>query len=118
MKIAVPSNDKKTVFLRTGRAEAYMIYETDDGKIIKSYHRPLPEDLVHKHEHGHHGHHGGHRHSHRGLCSFLKDCDVVLLNHIGPHLKETFDECRIRYKMMRQKIAEEAVKEYLEMQYG
>jgi len=58
VKIAIPTDDGKTVASHFGRAEYFMIVELQDGKEIA---RRLSENL-HARGHGHHGHHGYHEH--------------------------------------------------------
>jgi len=54
MKIAVATNDRKTIARRTGRAKEFAFYEIDDqGKIIRVYY----EENRHKHDDEEEHHH-------------------------------------------------------------
>ncbi|WP_448376292.1 NifB/NifX family molybdenum-iron cluster-binding protein [Fervidobacterium sp.] len=58
MRIAIPTDDSRTVEDHFGRAEYFMIVEIENGKEIS---RSLSENL-HAKGHGHHGHHEHHNH--------------------------------------------------------
>ncbi len=42
MKIAIPTNDKESVFPRTGQAHGYMIYHVEDNHIKGKFSVPMP----------------------------------------------------------------------------
>jgi len=56
MKVAIPTDDGKTVASHFGEAEYFMIVEFEDGKEVS---RRLSENL-HARGHGHHGYYGHH----------------------------------------------------------
>lgn len=112
MKIAIPTNDKKFVFPRTGQAHGYMIFHVEDNKIKGKFYKVLPSDIRHKHDHQDESE----EHTHEDLCEFLENCDMVLVKNIGKHLKSDFDRRRIPYKKIRKEILDEVILEYLEEQ--
>ena len=79
MKIAIPTNDKETVFPRTGQAHGYMIYHVENNSIKGKFYKALPLNLRHKHDHQDESK----GHSHRDLCQFLEECDLLLVKNIG-----------------------------------
>ena len=88
MKIAVVSDDAQTISAHFGRAEYYLIFAIEDGKIIKKETRTKPG---HKpsdgEEHEHHSEpHDIEPHSevrHSNMMDVIMDCDVVLTRGMG-----------------------------------
>jgi predicted Fe-Mo cluster-binding NifX family protein len=110
MKIAIPTNDKKSVFPRTGQAHGYMIFHIEGNRIKGKFYKALPADLRHKHDQQDESE----EHTHEDLCEFLENCDLVLVKNIGKHLKYDFEKRRIPYKKIRKNMLDEAIKEFLE----
>ena len=112
MKIAIPTDDGKTVASHFGRAGYFMIVELQDGKEIA---RRLSENL-HARGHGHHGHHEhheehenheghghgwhhgnhsfgeGHHHGHEDVFASTGEIQAVIAVRIGPHMFEDLKE--------------------------
>jgi predicted Fe-Mo cluster-binding NifX family protein len=87
MKIAVPTNDGKSISEHFGRSESFLVYEVENGQ-IKS--RETRANLMnHSHEQGDcHLHTGGGQQSHAGILSALAGCDVVLCAGMGQRAAE------------------------------
>ncbi len=82
MKIAIPTNDKKHLFKRSGRAEGFLVADVSDTE-----HAIKDERLnTHSHHH-HHGHNeeSEHGHSHKEIVDALSDCSYLVVNVIGKH---------------------------------
>ncbi len=95
MKIAIPSNDGKTVSKHFGRSEGFIIVEIEDNKIINKAYKK--NDFTGhaqglSHEHTAHGH--GH-HSHEGIFKALGDCSVVIAGGMGQKLYKDFQEKKV-----------------------
>jgi predicted Fe-Mo cluster-binding NifX family protein len=112
VKIAIPTDDGKTVASHFGRAGYFMIVELQDGKEIA---RRLSENL-HARGHGHHGHHEhheehenhegyghgwhhgnhsfgeGHHHGHEDVFASTGEIQAVIAVRIGPHMFEDLKE--------------------------
>lgn len=112
MKIAIPTDDGKTVASHFGRAGYFMIVELQDGKEIA---RRLSENL-HSRGHGHHGHHEhheehenhegyghgwhhgnhgcgeGHHHGHEDVFASTGEIQAVIAVRIGSHMFEDLKE--------------------------
>ncbi len=81
MRIAIPTNDKITIFKRTGRADAFLIFEIDQVSVKEvDYRKNLHNHDDHEHSEDHHNH------SHDELVETLSDCSFVLVNVIGKNL--------------------------------
>ncbi|MCB9418728.1 MAG: dinitrogenase iron-molybdenum cofactor biosynthesis protein [Ardenticatenaceae bacterium] len=90
MKIAVITDDGKTISAHFGRAEKCAVIEVEDGNVVGRELRDKPghaggeHDHDHDHEHDHQGgshHHGQHR-FHEKLA-VMDDCQVVLCRGMG-----------------------------------
>jgi predicted Fe-Mo cluster-binding NifX family protein len=132
MRIAIPTNDRETLFLRTGRAKEFAVYSIDDKKANFVEYRSNPhqhdsEDDRRKHNHhGHHSHHlehgyhhehdndHHHGHNHRDMAAAFKDCYALLLNHAGTHLREDFKSAGIFLFKTSKNNLDEIVKTFAE----
>ena len=128
MKIAFPTNDRKTIAKRTGRCKEFVIYDLDDSKIIDvSYHENTHEH--HDHEQGHGGRHGeghshGHgnhdhkkgegEHSHEEMGELLKDVDVLVVGRVGKFMKKSLEGFGIKHQLTKKIEIQEVVDEFLE----
>ena len=108
MRVAIPTNDKETIFKRTGRADGFLIIDVDNNGFDVIDYRI--------NTHGHHHHHGeahdSHDHSHKEIVDSLKDCEYLIVNMIGKHFGKDINKAGIKvYKTDKQNI-EEAVLEF------
>lgn len=110
MKIAIPTNDKETVFQRTGQAHGYMIFHVENNHIKGKFYKALPSDMRHKHEHQDESK----EHSHKDLCQFLEGCDLLLIKNIGKHLQHDFKENRVFFEKTKETLVEGAIQKYLD----
>jgi len=123
MKIAVPvESDKSTIARKTGQATFFAIYENE--KVV--------DFVPNRHGRANHGvgegvggAHHKHEHmqneesvnSHKKDISEISDCDVILLQVVGEHMKQALISMGIDVKKVRQKdgnTADEVVKNFLE----
>ena len=91
MKIAIPTNDRISLFNRTGRAKEFAIYDIHHGKSDFIEFRENPHKH-HDHEEDEHDHDD---HSHADVVGALKDCDALLVKTAGQHFRRDFDEADI-----------------------
>lgn len=66
-RIAIPSDDRRTVAQHFGRAAGFLVFEYDGGALTSEY-RPLTEGTAHDHER---------------IVDVLRDCDVVIAGGMG-----------------------------------
>jgi len=129
MKIAFPTNDRKTIAKRTGRCKEFVIYDLEDSKIVDiSYHENTHDDHDHHHgrghghrhdDHGHgHGHHdhkkGEGEHSHEEMGVLLKNVDVLVVGRVGKFMKKALEGFGIKHQLTKKIEIQEVVDEFLE----
>lgn len=94
MKIAIPTNDKKQLFKRSGRAEGFLVIDVSGSEyVIKGY-----RFNTHSHHHHHHGHdeESEHGHSHKEIVDALSDCSYLVVNVIGKHFLHDLQNAGIK----------------------
>lgn len=89
MKIAVATDDFKTVTGHVGRCNGFLIYEIVDQKINRVEKRDN-NFTNHKHNAGGHSHNHDHASSHSGLIIGLQDCSHLICHSAGWRLEEDF----------------------------
>ena len=96
MKIAIVTDDGKTISAHFGRARHFLVATVEEGKLIDREMRPKAghhdfvdggqEGTGHDHEHDHgegHGHGAGTRERHPRMFAAIADCTVVLARGMG-----------------------------------
>ncbi len=89
MKIAVVTDDEKTVCQHFGRASLYMVYTVEDGKIAgKEKRAKFGHNQVggHGHEGGQGGPHGfdaAAQDRHTAMADAIRDCRIVIAGGMG-----------------------------------
>ncbi|MFZ2323583.1 MAG: NifB/NifX family molybdenum-iron cluster-binding protein [Ignavibacteriaceae bacterium] len=113
MKIAVATDDNQTVAGHVGRCGTFIVFETDESKILN---KEIRENSFthHKQLEEHNEEHGQHRgHNHHSLIDGLKDCAALIFNHGGWRLIEDLKAHNIIPVLTDEKLAEDAVSKYL-----
>jgi len=90
MKIAVVTDDEKTISAHFGRAQLYVVYTVENGQVIGQETRPKANHSQFAHEHHHHGEHGdshgmdpGSQRRHGQMMGTIQDCEVLLGRGMG-----------------------------------
>jgi predicted Fe-Mo cluster-binding NifX family protein len=126
MKIAVVTNNGRTVSQHFGRARYYKIYTIEDNQVKSSEMRE--RNTGHfggGHGHGHHSHHEEHgqgRHGygaeafgrHAAMLKELSDCNVLIAGGMGMGAYENFRSAGMDVILTDERYADEAVKLYLD----
>ncbi|MDY0081795.1 MAG: NifB/NifX family molybdenum-iron cluster-binding protein [Ignavibacteriaceae bacterium] len=116
MKIAVVTDNELNVAGHAGRCRVFLVFETENKKIINKEVRI--NTFTHHRQHGHNQHehhHGeGHNHSHNALIDGLKDCEVLIFNHGGRRLVDDLKTNNIKPILTDEELAEDAVLKYLD----
>jgi predicted Fe-Mo cluster-binding NifX family protein len=109
MRIAIPTNDKETIFKRSGQAKGFLIADvTDNGFVEVDYRKNS-----HSHDHGsHHGEHEHHGHSHKEITEALSDCDYMVVNMVGKHFGGDLRDAGIKIFKTDRQLINEAVQEF------
>lgn len=87
MKIAVATEDGKTISAHFGRSPFFAIYEIADGKVINKEMRRNTFTGHFRgegaHGDGHHDHSKGDEHAHKTVAEGLQDCQTVISHGMG-----------------------------------
>ncbi len=102
MKIAVATNDRKTIAQRTGRAKEFVIHEIIDSVIVNTEYK----ENSHKHDHEHKD---GQEHSHKEIVDLLEGTDLLIVRAIGKHFKRDVEKANIKYKKTKLENIEEII---------
>jgi len=122
MKIAIPTNDRKTIAKRTGRASEFVFYTIENGEIkYVDYQKNTHEHHDHDRNEGNHrqghrngkGHGHGHgEHTHNEIVNQLKDIDMFLVRAVGKHMKRGLEKGNIPYKLVKGEEISEIISNY------
>lgn len=84
MRIAVPTNDGKSISEHFGRSASFLVFEVENDQVKNRETRA--NEMQHSHEQGncHNAAGRGGPHSHASLVSTLAGCEVVLCAGYGP----------------------------------
>ena len=121
MKIAIVTDDGKTISRHFGRATHYLVVTAEDGRILD---RELREKLGHQHfsseEHGHHEHggdhgpHAGNHDRHVSMVQSIADCQVLLCGGMGMGAYESVRQLNITPYVTDETDVESAVQTFLQ----
>ena len=107
MKVAFPTDDRKTICKHTGRAKEFAVYELSDDSVINI---EYIENEHHHHEHHHHGH----GHSHKEIVEKLKVADYLYVNHVGKYFKANLEEAELKYEITNEEEIISVVKDFFD----
>jgi predicted Fe-Mo cluster-binding NifX family protein len=113
-KIAVASDDQRTIAQHFGRTKGFMIYTVEDNKITDT---SYVDNTFTGHVRGHHHKHDHdhqHRHSHRGILEALKDTEVVISRGMGRRLLDDFERVGKTVFVTATETLDDAVSQYIE----
>ncbi len=108
-KICIPTNDRKTIAQRTGRAKEFAFYETDGGKVVKQY---FVENPHHEHEHDHEEGEEG-EHHHNEIVEILEDVDVFVVKAVGKFLRQDLIDAKVNFVRTDKENLDEIVKDFI-----
>jgi predicted Fe-Mo cluster-binding NifX family protein len=137
MKIAVVSNDGRSISAHFGRARSFVVATVAEGKVIQSEMRDKDQCA-----HGHHGHEHGHDHDHsqegeqlssgqigvgganipaaaqqdphKQAVAAIADCEVVLSRGMGQGMFRNLRRANIRPVLTTMVSVDEALAAFLE----
>ena len=103
MKIAVASDDKKTISNHFGRALGFVVFDVKEGKITgKEYRENIGKSTGECHTC-----------NHATMINNIKDCESVISHGMGMGIYNDLESNKIKAVVTDEVIAEEAVKKYL-----
>jgi len=121
MKIAVVTDDGKTICQHFGRARYYLVVTTQDGRVINKEQRPKAGHHVAGMQHesqatsgARHGFDANAQASHASMMSNITDCQLVIAGGMGWGAQESLKQAGIAVHMTDMENIDEAVKLYLE----
>lgn len=120
MKIAVISEDGKTISQHFGRAPLYVVLTVEDGKVTGRETRPKMGHNAfagqgEEHEQGQvHGYGPEAQSRHAGMAGAIADSQVLLAGGMGMGAYDSLKQLNIEVVMTDQRNIEDAVKLYLE----
>jgi predicted Fe-Mo cluster-binding NifX family protein len=103
MKIAIASDDKKTIAHHFGRALGFMIFDIQDSKIMSEEYR---ENIGKSN-----GTCGSCNHS--AMINNIKDCEAVISFGMGQHIFDDLKENRIKAIVTEEKTVKDALEKFL-----
>ncbi len=124
MKIAIPTNDQRSISKHFGRSKGFLIVEVQDNEIKNKVYTTntmtthalsgvqLP-DAEHHHAHNHHHGHGEHNHSHEGIFKALGNCDTVIAGGMGRRLYQDFADRNTQVFVTKESDIDKAIELYL-----
>jgi predicted Fe-Mo cluster-binding NifX family protein len=114
MKLAVATDDFKTVTGHIGRCNGFLIYEIDDKKIIAKEEKENTFTLhkIGEHHHGQHDH--NHSHGHARLVDALKGCSHLICSAAGWRVVEDLKQNNIEVIFTDEESAEYAALKFAE----
>ena len=110
MRIAIPTNDMKTISAHFGRSKGFMVYNIKDDKIhfnqykINTFTRHAKGDLEE---------HGEHNHNHDGIFKAIGNYEIVIAGGMGKHLFKEFNQKNIQVFVTEEKNIMKALDLYL-----
>lgn len=119
MKIGVASSDGQTISKHFGRSRYFVIFEIENGKVIKSGARENAFTAHARgecHEDGPHNQIADHgQHSHGGIVQALSDCEAVLCYGMGWRAAEDLKAAGIKACILTEDCSmAEAVQAYID----
>ncbi|PMQ01261.1 MAG: iron-molybdenum cofactor biosynthesis protein [Dictyoglomus sp. NZ13-RE01] len=110
MKIAIASDDGRTISSHFGRTRGFVIFEIEDGKVLGEEYRP---NTFTGHARG--LHHSGHGHydTHGDIINALRDCNVVISHGMGRRLYDDLRSAGIQVIVTEETDVKRALELYL-----
>jgi predicted Fe-Mo cluster-binding NifX family protein len=110
MKVAVITDDGKTISAHFGRAQGYLVFTIEDDAIVaqeqrsKAGHQQFAhehddEDHAHSHNHDHDQGHGFGTHAvtkHEAMIASIRDCAAVIVRGMGRGAYLAMEQANIR----------------------
>ena len=106
MKIAIPTNDRKNIAERTGQTKEFAVYEIENNVIVSTQFHANP----HTHDDDSHD---DHNHSHAEITELLADCDLMIVQKVGKHMKRDLDAGGLKYEITKENDLEKIIQTYL-----
>jgi len=116
MKIAVVTDDEKTISAHFGRAQYYVVFTVEDGKVTGQETRPKANHSQFAGDHHHGDSHGldpQSQHRHGAMMDVIPDCQVLLARGMGQGAYVSLKSRGIQPVLTDNQNIQEAVDAYL-----
>jgi predicted Fe-Mo cluster-binding NifX family protein len=119
MKVAVVTDDGKTISQHFGRARFYMVYEIKDSVVVGSEQRPKAGHHVagaephHEHGVGPHGQNHVDEATHTNMLANITDCEVLIARGMGWGAHDAIERAGLKPFITDTASIDEAVKAYV-----
>jgi len=118
MKVAVVTDDGKTISPHFGMARFYKVYEVKDGAIVGSEMRPKAGHHAggephHDHGAGPHGVSHADDATHNNMLANVADCEVIITRGMGWGAHDAMEKAGLKPYITDKANIEEAVKAYV-----
>jgi predicted Fe-Mo cluster-binding NifX family protein len=120
IKIAVVTDDKRSVCRHFGRAGYYLVYTVEGDSILekeiraKAGHHTFSGSPTHEEGERHHHHGGAHPDAkHSRMVEAVRDCQVLIVGGMGAGARHAMESAGIKACSTEIEDAEEAVRAYL-----
>jgi predicted Fe-Mo cluster-binding NifX family protein len=120
MKIAVVTDDEKTISAHFGRAQYYAVFTVEENKVVKKEIREKANHSQFSGEDHHHGEHGdshgmdpGSQRRHGLMMETIQDCEVLLARGMGQGAHNNLRERGIKPILTDIQQIQEALDAYL-----
>ncbi|PIE98208.1 MAG: iron-molybdenum cofactor biosynthesis protein [Treponema sp.] len=113
MKIAIPSNDNKTISKHFGKSEGFVIAEIKENEVINKEYKK--NDFTHHAKGGNRAHDHEHHenHSHDSILKALEGCSVVIAGGMGRRLYSDFEQNKITVYLTQEDSVDTALNLYI-----
>jgi predicted Fe-Mo cluster-binding NifX family protein len=123
MRVAVVTDDGKTISQHFGRAQYYLVYDLEDGAVKGRETRPKAGHhqggMEHQDEGEHHGEGPGHHQgpqeaaTHESMLSNVSDCEAIIARGMGYGIYEAMSQSGIKPFITEAVYADDAVQAYI-----
>lgn len=98
MIIAIPTNDRQTIAVHTGRCKEFALFEIENGKLVSQNFET--NTYFHENDKGCCGRHSGeyHQHNHDDIVTIISKADKLLYYAMGKRLRNELTEKNIHFE--------------------
>ncbi len=113
-KVAVVTDDMKTVSMHFGMARHYLVYHVEAGRVVRRETRDKPGHApgMHDHRRGEESSRGG-ADFHNSMLSNVADCSVLIAGGMGTPMYAAISSAGMKAYITRIRSADEAVEAFL-----
>jgi predicted Fe-Mo cluster-binding NifX family protein len=111
MKIGIVTDDKKTISPHFGMARFFLVYEIQDGVVLKKEER---NKFFHAQHRDHHGEATPESSVHENMLSAVKDCEAIIARGMGMGMYESINQLGKKPFITSIALVDDAARAYIE----